>query len=168
MQPFRWIQNHPLILLAVAVVGFGSWLIYSTVSETGSNPHIKTEDSPPHRALTRTLPMPTADGPGHTPPPLRPGVVTAEMVHRLQPGMTRVDVEELIGPPPAAMVLPVSTVDGRLTYRANYLANLGPIPTPPPGAVPPAPVPRSMISLEFDASRPGHPLLKVHLPDPMS
>jgi hypothetical protein len=83
--------------------------------------------------------------------------------------MYRADVEGLIGLPPADLVYPVSEVDGRLTYRMTYLANLDPM--GPPNTVrpitgrPPTPaIPKSLISLEFDASLPGHPLIRVHIP----
>ena len=66
------------------------------------------------------------------------------------------------------MIHPVRNVGGRLTYRASYPANLDQPRTAPPGEVFPAPIPKSMIGLEFDLTTPGHPLVKVYIPDPMS
>src|SRR5205807_6792791 len=73
--------------------------------------------------------------------PQGPSVVTSDQVPQLKPGMTRSEVEAIIGLPPADMVSPVTEVDGRMTYKAAYLANLDPGPAPIRG---PVPVPRRL------------------------
>jgi hypothetical protein len=161
----RFLRNNPLILLAVAAVGFGAWVLSDLL---GTREPLSTD--PPNVTAVQLIEPPT-------PPPADwhgPGVVTPDMVPQLKPGMSRSEVEALIGPPPAQMVSPVTETDGRLTYRASYLANLdvasAPA-TPPPLSrrqMPPPPaVPKSLIALEFDASKPGHPLVRVHYPDPL-
>jgi hypothetical protein len=90
-----------------------------------------------------------------------PGVITAEVVSRLQPGMPRAEVEGIVGLPPADLVQPITANNGRFTYTTSYLANLEPTAHPLVG---PRPIPRTLIGLEFDATRPGHPLVKIHLP----
>ncbi|MBY0458609.1 MAG: hypothetical protein K2V38_14815, partial [Gemmataceae bacterium] len=72
-------------------------------------------------------------------------------------------------------IAPVQVTEGGLTYRVAYEADFGPPPTVRPvqpltkgtdkGARAPA-VP--LITLEFDATRPGHPLVRVHIPQPLS
>jgi hypothetical protein len=160
----QWIRNHPLALAGVLVAAFGVWLAADATREETPQPPFQ----PPEVFTTsRALPAdPTKTQ--RTRDLLRPGVVTADLIPRLHPGMARVEVEELIGPPPAGLVQPVANVDGKLIYRASYFANLDAKPDAPSGSATPAPTPRSVIAIEFDASRPGHPLLKVHLPDPMS
>ena len=160
MRLLRAIQERPIVLLSVIGTGFGTWLVLNAiVTHPGSEP----DPSQP----VRTFPMPL-DFTGRVPVAQRPAVITADLMSRLHPGMTRVDVEGLVGPPPAAMVQPVTNVDGRLTYRANYLANLESDVRQHQETGSSQPVPPTVISLEFDATRPGHPLVKVHLPHPMS
>jgi len=167
MKLLRFVQNHPIVLGSILLLGFGAWLSYDALRqrEPAAIP-LPPENSQPdaHRFVQKRLPEPLVPFRD----PSRPSVVTADLITQLQPGMTRVEVEELIGLPPAQLVHPVSKVDGRLTYRASYLANLEPPRGQPAGAAPLIPAARSMIALEYDATRPGHPLLKVYVPDPMS
>lgn len=162
MSPISMIRNHPLILGGVLVAGFATWLaIDSLPSQPGPVKPFTGQLTTVGTISTQGLP----DDPGlmaH-----RPGVVTTAQIARLHPGMPRVDVEELIGLPPAGLVQPVAAAEGKLTYRASYLANLDSMQESQPGSGNPV-IPRSIIAIEFDASRPGHPLVKVHLPDPMS
>ena len=88
--------------------------------------------------------------------------------------MTRVEIEELIGPPSVDHVQAVTISDGQMRYRTAYeIDDLGPPMTVRPFAShrrsrTPAPqTPRSMIALEFDASQPGHPLIEIVYPDPL-
>lgn len=164
MRPVRFLRNNPILLLVVLVVGFTAWVVSDTTEPAPSAP----SPLPPLEFVS------SPDAPAIEPakPDDRPGVITADVVPQLKPGMTRTDVEGLIGPPPAELVHPVEEVDGRLTYRATYLANLDPLPPntvrPIPGRRSQPPAPKGLISLEFDASLPGHPLLRVHLPVPKS
>ena len=166
MSVLNTIRNHPLRLALLLVLAFGAWVAYDSSS---SKPYRQTEpfDTLPAEPPGVVVSMPASklyfqQNAGQARDGSRPGVVTADLIPRLQPGMARVAVEELIGQPPASLVHPVSVVDGKFIYRATYLANLD---SGPPMSAPAA---RSIIALEYDAGRPGHPLLKVHIPDPMS
>ena len=152
------IRNYPVLLLVVAAVGFGCWVASAMRDQSVANPRLVGE-APEIRPIgPRILP----EDPTIPREQSRPGVITADMVTRLQIGMARVDIEEIVGHPPATMVHPVANIDGRFTYRATYPANLDV--TPVSGRVP---VPKTNIGLEYDASRSGHPLVRVHIPDPM-
>jgi hypothetical protein len=161
MQLPHVLRNNPLVLLGVVVLGLGSWFVADAVGLFQPDPlePIPLPQQGPVAVQAAAPPVATDETP--------PGVVTAEVVPHLQPGMSRASVEEIIGVPPADLVHPVAEVEGRFTYRATYLANLDP---PEPNTVRPVagrpvirPIPKSLISLEFDASAPGHPLLRVHV-----
>lgn len=166
MRLVRAVRNRPVLLLAAAAVGFAAWVVWDAVTPrqegTALRPDRPWGDEAPNPAA---LLGPIVPGPRQVRNLPRPGVVTADLIPRLLPGMTRTAVEDLIGPPPDDQLRPVTNVDGRLTYRATYPANLGPAMPLPPGTTAPGPM---TIGLEFDATRPGHPLVKVHIPDPMS
>ncbi len=175
MQPLQFLRNHPVALAVVLGVGFAAWLAFDAVRQpNGSTTQLSTSDSsiPNPEGMEvrarRLLPLDPMDPSTQVRNAIHPGVVTSDLLPRLQPGMARVEVEGLIGTPPAQLVYPVSNVDGRLIYRASYLANFEPPPPAPVGVPLPVPPVRTMIGLEFDAERPGHPLIKVHVPDPMS
>lgn len=156
------VRNHPVVLLGVIAVGFGTWVASDATAPR--NPGPLPEAFAPREPLVMRAVAPPPVPPGTDVPAVAAStrVVTASMVPRLHPGMSRVEVEGLIGPPEAGMIHPVRNVNGRLTYRATYPAELaGPVPAG-------APVSRSLIGLEFDASAPGHPLVQVHLTAPTS
>jgi hypothetical protein len=95
---------------------------------------------------------------------------TAQLLPKLKPGMTRTEVEGLIGAPAPADLHPAAVAQGKVTYSTTYEADLGPPPTVRPiGALRPSPNPkgRAVVRLEFDATKPGHPLLEIHYPDPL-
>lgn len=167
MKALQFVRNHPIVLGSVLAGLFACWVAFEDTGAPQNFTPLPT-GLPQQSSVSgpRVLPEdPT--GTSRSRDPFRPGVVTAELITRLHPGMTRVDVEELIGLPPAGLVQPVSSADGKLTYRASYLANLDSLRESQPQN-PGNPVPRSIIAIEFDASRPGHPLVKIHIPDPMS
>ena len=80
-----------------------------------------------------------------------------------------------MGVPAAQDILPATVADGRVTYHTAYEADFAPVPTvrpikfplPRPPAATRDPVGRTVVTLEYDASKPGHPLLGVHYPDPL-
>jgi hypothetical protein len=152
------IRNHPLHLALALVVGFAAWVAHDAYPDVRK---YEPGDGPPPPNFTAVSVQPSDQMLNVQPrDPSKPGVVTADLIPRLVPGMARVAVEELIGQPPASLVHPVAMVDGKFIYRASYLANLD--------AKSAAPAARSIIALEYDAGVPGHPLLRVHIPDPMS
>ena len=67
-----------------------------------------------------------------------------DVLAKLKPGMLRVDVESMLGPPTS--VDSIMTLNGRLSYRATFNRNQLRPPLPP-------------LVLEFDATQSGHPLL---------
>lgn len=71
---------------------------------------------------------------------------TDEVLTKLKPGMLRVDVEELLGPP--SSVESVQANMGRLIYRATFPRDRMRPPLPP-------------LLLEFDAATVGHPLVNA-------
>lgn len=157
MRFFSRVRNAPVLLLVVVLIGFGLWVASDLPAD---RPPPSPMGGPPQMSLAApeelSASLPTSG----------PLVVTPEMVSRLQPGMTRSEVEAVIGPPPAELVHPVAVVNGKHVYQADYLANLD---APQFGtrmaggrSVPVPVVPKTLIAVEFDASRPGHPLLKIH------
>jgi len=163
MTSLNGIRNHPLALAGVLLAAFGAWVAFDAAGRPrhGDGPLDAPQVGMPSVA---ELKPPVMNDAFQSPvrDPYRPGVVTADLIPRLHPGMARAAVEELIGVPPASLVHPVAVVDGKFIYRASYLANLD-----SSGDRAISPVPRSLIAIEFDAGSPGHPLLKVHI-DPMS
>lgn len=72
-----------------------------------------------------------------------------DILAKLQPGMLRVDVEAILGPP--SSVESVRSANGKLIYRATFTRDRARPPLPP-------------LILEFDASQTGHPLLIAKVP----
>jgi hypothetical protein len=178
MRLLRFVRQHPIALLGVFVVAFVVWLWRDSFPDhqDQANPgdlRIVKAEVP----LRRTLPaLPEDEQPPPVPPQGTPqGKVQA--LSRLKPGMTRVEVEGLVGAPQATDIHPATIADGRVTYHTSYEADL----EPPPTVRPIRPLPhnpktrdpmaqpntRTLVTLEFDATKPGHPLLGVHYPDPL-
>lgn len=105
------------------------------------------------------------------PLPPDPAVVDLDMLPQLQPGMSRAEVEDVIGLPPSGHVEPIAGgINGRVTYRTAYPMDLtrGGGRRGGRAAPPPAPAgPQCCIAFEFDATLPGHPLVNVYYPDPL-
>ena len=151
MRAITCLKDHPVLLLGVAVVGLVAWVAADTPRAPAPLPDETPAAIP---AGPWALSGPAADPPGGSTSGRHEaglGAVSALLVNRLFPGMTRREVEDLLGPPPAERVGAVGR--DRLSYRTTYAVR-------PVGSVD-AP----LLALEFDASRPGHPLLKVHRPE---
>lgn len=166
MRFLRAIRQHPLALLAVASVAFVGWVWWDALPSGDPIAQSTTEAVGPMR--TRDLPLPP-EFPDEEPDPTRG-------IPKLKPGMMRAEVEKLVGGPVDNRVSPATVTDGRVTYHAAYEADFGPAATVRPIArtrvkapVEPTapPVDRTLVTLEFDASKPGHPLVGVHYPDPL-
>jgi hypothetical protein len=67
-----------------------------------------------------------------------------DVLAKLKPGMLRADVEAILGP--AKSVESIRKGNGRLSYQATFVFESMHPPLPP-------------LELEFDATRPGHPLI---------
>jgi len=83
-------------------------------------------------------------------------------------------VESLVGIPPPAHVLPAIVADGKVTYHIAYNVDLSPVPVQPIRTGLPRPTEldshssdRTLVMLEFDATKHGHPLLGIYYPDPL-
>ncbi|MBX9623423.1 MAG: outer membrane protein assembly factor BamE [Gemmataceae bacterium] len=148
MRATSLLRNHPVALFGLAVAGLVAWVAADA-------------PDPPPWALPADAPGSVPPGPwaltGARPADLTPrptpdpGAVDPSLFDRLLPGMTRREVEILLGVPSADRVAAISP--DRLTYRTTY-----------PVFPPPTDGPYPLVALEYDASRTGHPLLKVHRP----
>ena len=133
------ITQRPLIVLGVLVAAFVLW-----VAADARAPKPKAVPAPPQ---------------GLEPP------MTAELsrmrtvgaaLRGVQEGMSRAEVEAILGRPSPRDIRPVERANGRVVYRTHYLAFLaGPLPFAPHvdgycEAI-----------LEYDAAAPGHPLLRI-------
>lgn len=149
------VRQYPVALLAVVALAFVSWVWWDALPEAAPPP------PPPANGLVRQLPQ--ANGVAMSDDPL-PFVA---VLPKLKPGMTRAEVEHLVGAP--ENIHPATVTGDRVTYHTAYEADFGAPPTVRP--IRPLPKPpateRAIVSLEFDATRPGHPLVNVHYPDPL-
>jgi hypothetical protein len=152
MRATALLRDHPVLLLGVAVVGLVVWVAADAPAPPAAPPGDPPGSVPPGDwALSGPPPDGVLPSPVRGRYPNEPGAVNALLLDRLFPGMTRREVEDLLGVPPADRVAAVAR--DRLTYRTTY-----PIARPPAADGPPP----GLVALEFDASRPGHPLLRVH------
>lgn len=172
MRLLRFVRKHPIALLGIFAIAFIAWLWRDSFPATdpplNGDPKLVSVEAPP---LVRFLPAP----PDAEVPPPKPPQNTAQALLKLKPGMTRVEVEGLVGLPEATDIQPATIADGRVTYQTSYEADLELPPTVRPIRSP-RPMPRdpmvqpgtrTRVVLEFDATKPGHPLLGVHYPDPL-
>ena len=93
---------------------------------------------------------------------------TAQILSKLKPGMLRTEVEELVGAPAAQNLHPATLTDGRVRYQSAYEADFES--TPMARAIYASrlqsvggdPKLRVLVMLEYDATKPGHPLLGLY------
>lgn len=173
MRIIRNLGRYPIAVLGLLALGFAIWLW-----RDAQNPPSFPDDGDqakmappvpgwkPGQKFPNPLPMP--------PPPAPIGVPQdfTQAVAKLKPGMTRAEVEELVGLPAPSATHPVKVLDGKVTYQTTYEADVGPPPTirpitPRPHGAPKAQPGRTVVTLEFDATKPGHPLLGIHCTDPL-
>ncbi len=176
MQMLRYLRRHPLLVLGAIAVAFVGWLWRDAVTESLRGPlepevaHFEIVGVPPdHQRPTLTLD--TDERPQPNPNE------KAQSLFRLKPGMTRAEVEGLVGAPTADHIHPVTVLDGQVTYSTSYEADLGPAPTvrpirphhrlPIPAAQPRQATGPTVVTLQFDATKPGHPLMGIFYPDPL-
>lgn len=150
MRATALLRNHPVALFGLVVAGLVAWVAADAPGPPAwALPADAPGSVPPGPwALTGARPDDLTPGARRTPDP---GAVDPSLFDRLLPGMTRRDVEILLGVPSADRVAPITP--DRLTYRTTYPVH----PCQSAGQCPP-------VALEYDASRPGHPLVKVHRP----
>lgn len=174
MRVFRVLRRHPLAVLGALALGFVAWLWRDAFGPGGwREPEVVNfviVSGPPQ------LPPPPL-GPVQPLEAARPDPRgTAQVLSKLKPGMTRAEVEGLVGTPAPDHIHPATAADGQVTYSTSYEADLGPAPTvrpirthrPAPAA---ATEPKSLrlwvVTLQFDATKPGHPLVGIFYPDPL-
>ena len=155
------IRRNPVALFAAAVAGVGGWIVAEALAPHGP---------PAERPLIAVGPQAAFI---EAPPPqigVPPAALT--VLPMLRPGMPRAEVEGILGIPPADAVDPVTVTDGQLRYRASYdLGDPEPLATVRPikrHRMPPPPDSTGIrVAIEFDASKPGHPLVDILYLDPL-
>ena len=170
------IKKNPVWVLCFAVLLLIGWVAVDLA---------KTDTKKPSAGLSspsNELPVPgrTVEAAilgDDVPVVLPPGnsVVSSTVLPQLKPGMKRVEVERVLGPPTPDQIHPVTLNNGRMTYSTAYeFDDLGPPMTirpitsrlltlPPPPARPA----RSHIAFVFDATATGHPLIAIQFSDPL-
>jgi hypothetical protein len=168
MRLLHWFRDRPVVLLVVVVAGLGAWIV-SDLTLSRQTP----SSGPPPQFPPFSL---AADQATMTLPDRSPvrvvSAVPRDKIPHLKPGMSRVAVEDLLGAPHPEQLGPIRVEqDGIATYQTVYTIDLDPLPqnTIKPRLLPPRPLGQTttepVLTLIFDASRPGHPLLRVKLPD---
>src|SRR5262245_30781829 len=116
------IRKNPVAALCVVVAGVGGWIAAGLLGPAGAEaPRAFT---PPPGGPPQAIAVADATlGPGEFLPE-RLGVtrpVPVGLIPKLKPGMTRVEVELVLGPPHSDLLPPVFVSDmGRVTYRTSY------------------------------------------------
>jgi hypothetical protein len=168
MRFIRAVARYPIAVLGLFALAFVIWLWRDAIPINQPDPldadQVKMAQNDPDWPPRKKLPAPIAA------PfvPLPPG---GHPLAKIKPGMTRAEVEELVGAPAPQDIHPVTVADGKVTYMTAYEADLGPAatirPITPRAHAPKAPAGRTVVTLEYDATKPGHPLLGIHYPDPL-
>ena len=173
MRVLRKIRENPVFVLFIALSALITWVAIDLIKPPAPREAVMAPGQNEADVTQQRYSAMTDEGPTQGVVPGNPAV-SVSLLPRLRPGMTRVEVEGLLGPPTADRVQPVTLADGRLRYRTTYeLDDLGapmtvrPIRPRRPLPLPPSTEPRSQIALEFDASQPGHPLVEILYPDPL-
>ncbi len=187
MRVLHHIRNNPVTAACVVLVGLNLWIARQLL-DVGARPQKPRVVYVPQnsQAIKRqAIPVPTvstftADVVAPEVDQTQPqnlghssSVVSATALPKLKAGMTRAEVEGLLGTPPADQIHAVTVNEDRITYRTTYELTESDLPmTIRPiqsrARVPARPNdPLSFVALEFDASQPGHPLLGVLYPDPL-
>lgn len=175
MRLVRAARENPVIVLSIGLTALIAWIAVDLFG----NGSTKRDDGLHVLALQREFPLvgppivATEEEPVIPVGTLPSGTFSVAALPKLKAGMKRVEVESLLGPPAADGVHPVTLSDGRMTYRTAYELEESdtPMTIRPIKARPKVPSqprePRAFIALEYDASKPGHPLLGVLYPDPL-
>jgi len=164
MKTLQGIRNYPIVVLTVMATALFTWIFLETQSKRNPDSAKPIPDS-----RLRKLEI-------HPPEPprllvqIRP--VPVEILSKVKPGMTRVEVERLIGPPNPDQIQAVTETNGRLTYSTAYELEESKVPMtirpiqPKSARIPKNTVEsKSQLTLVFDATKPGHPLIEVLYPD---
>jgi hypothetical protein len=135
MTPTRRRTAWAAVLIALAAVPVAGWLALRAVDSPPVEPRLLAGPPTGKKVLSRL-------------------VLTGRALGAVRPGMARAEVEEVLGRPAPDAVGPVVGDGGRAVYVIRYPAELdGPVWCAPDLRGPCEAV------LEYDAARPGHPLL---------
>lgn len=162
------IRNNPVAALCVVAAGVAGWL-GSSLLRPDPQPVARYADTlapPPASSVSVSVAFDElATEEQHQ-------RIAPDVLPRLRPGMTRVEIEGLLGPPAPTSLQPVAVDGRRTTYQTAYeLAEpdpphtVRPLPRPPVRRDPADP--KAVVALEYDASKPGHPLVGVVYLDPL-
>lgn len=140
------LMNVPFLVLGSATLAFGGWIAYEAVSPTAQPPQIATSA------------VGTGDSEPHGPP-------IESVLMCIHPGCSRFHAEEQLSRVFTVQSDPVDLSAGVPVMRSRYLVSLNrPIPHLMPRVPPPMFKPGPfLLTLEFDGSRPGHPLVRAEL-----
>jgi hypothetical protein len=169
MQALQRIRNNPIAVLGLLAVAFFVWILSDYRASQVPQPEFKTvvASDTPLTNRKKLLPPPPASV-------TQPQPVSIELLPKLKPGMPRSEVEKLLGPPAPDSLQPVTQANGRFTYCSAYELldleppmTIRPIRPKTPQHAPKQGEPKALVTIEYDASKPGHPLIEVHYPDPL-
>jgi hypothetical protein len=162
MRFLELVRRYPVALLAVVALAFVSWVWWDALPGD-SQPALQHADS---KHLTSAEGLAVALDDTFLPPA---GAPLVKVLPMLKPGMTRAEVERLVGAP-TGDIYPATVAGDRVTYHIEYGSDfdaefgaartvrpIRPMPKPAGGSV----------TLEYDATRPGHPLVAIHYTDPL-
>lgn len=172
MRPLRFVCRNPLLVLGAFTTTFVVWVWQDSIVDPvpAVSPHeLALQTAQLQRPLPAFATIPDVGGIDEL---RKVAHGNTHAFPKLKPGMPRSEVEGLIGAPAAGSTSPAVITDGgRVTYHTQYEADLGPVATVRPIERAKRSEPRreavAIVTLEFDATRPGHPLLMIYYPDPL-
>lgn len=181
MSPVKFVRRYPLVVVVAVGVASAAWMVSDVFRPYPGpafyDPRMPTNQAPSGEPLD--VPPPTLalkPRPGSPEAEKRSLVVRADLLPKLKPGMTRAEVEGLVGAPAPEDVQPAVVAGERVTYQTSYEFDLGPAATIRPIDTPRLPrerpatlhAARGRVTLEFDATKPGHPLVEIRCTEPLS
>lgn len=151
--------RHPVGVLGVFVFAFVVWLWQDAVYEPEPEP-LGSE----LRVVSTRFQIAPVLIPADNRIKLTPREI-AQVVPKLKTGMTRAEVEGLVGEPAPGAIQPQIIGGDHTSYAMSYEADLTP-PDSPMANGEPQSKSRTLVTLVFDATKPGHPLLGISYQEP--
>jgi hypothetical protein len=150
MPAFHFLR-HPVGVMCVLMFAFIAWVWHDAVT-----PRVAALERP--EVLPVQLEASLAPPPEVQFQPTPPEI--AQAIPKLRTGLTRAEVEGIIGTPAPTNIHPAIVSATRGTYFMCYEVEL----EPDAAELPAQPKPRTLVTLEFDAHKHGHPLRAIHGP----